>query len=155
MASGKLLLGFWARVEYLHIISYILMCIMIATLMTQLAVHLSNWWYFAVILRSAAHALHSSVCRFRKTRKPGIIVPFLPLTFIVSYLGDMAYGTKMKRIRGEMRWWSCALADPGIWNGGRGLSLPCPSFPFPPSLPLPLPFAPSLPPLRSRLLKFS
>ena len=31
-----------------------------------------------------------------------MIVPFLPLTFIVSYLGDMAYGTKMKRIRGTL-----------------------------------------------------
>jgi len=29
------------------------------------------------------------------------MVPFLPLTFIVAYLGDMAYGTKMKRIRGK------------------------------------------------------
>jgi len=43
-----------------------------------------------------------SVFRYRKTRKPGIVVPFLPLTFIVAYLGDMAYGTKMKRIRGAI-----------------------------------------------------
>jgi len=42
-----------------------------------------------------------AVFRFKKTRKPGIIAPFLPLTFIVAYLGDMAYGTKMQRIRGK------------------------------------------------------
>jgi len=29
------------------------------------------------------------------------MVPFFPLTFIVAYLGDMAHGTKMKRIRGD------------------------------------------------------
>ena len=49
--------------------------------------------------------------RYRKTRKPGIIVPLLPLTFIVCYLGDMAYGTKMQRIRGEMLHITCSFSS--------------------------------------------
>lgn len=57
---------------------------------------LFHWWAaFYVVAATGA------VAGFRKTRKPGIIVPFLPLTFIVAYLGDMAYGTKMKRMRAE------------------------------------------------------
>lgn len=54
------------------------------------------WWAaFYVVAATGA------VVGFKKSRKPGILVPFLPLTFIVGYLGDMAYGTKMDRIRAE------------------------------------------------------
>ncbi|CAB3372455.1 Hypothetical predicted protein [Cloeon dipterum] len=38
---------------------------------------------------------------FRRTRKPGVLVPLLPLTFVVAYHGDMAYGNKLHRIRTE------------------------------------------------------
>lgn len=35
-------------------------------------------------------------------RKSGVaLVPLVPLTFIIGYLYDMAYGSKMARIRGE------------------------------------------------------
>lgn len=34
-------------------------------------------------------------------KKPVALVPLLPLTFIVGYLGDMAYGSKLERIKGN------------------------------------------------------
>ena len=39
--------------------------------------------------------------RFMKTRKPTVIAPLLPLTFIVGYQADLAYGTKLSRINAE------------------------------------------------------
>ena len=39
--------------------------------------------------------------RFRSTRKPVTIAPLLPLTFIVGYQADMAYGNKINRIKSE------------------------------------------------------
>lgn len=36
---------------------------------------------------------------FRHTRKPGVLVPLLPLTFIFGYQVDMAYGNKLLRIK--------------------------------------------------------
>jgi hypothetical protein len=41
------------------------------------------------------------VSGFRRTRKPGVLIPLLPLTFIVAYQADMAYGNKLHRIRLE------------------------------------------------------
>lgn len=41
------------------------------------------------------------ICRFRKSRRPAVIAPLLPLTFVVGYQADMAYGNKLKRIRSE------------------------------------------------------
>lgn len=38
---------------------------------------------------------------FRSTRKPVTIAPLLPLTFIVGYQADMAYGNKINRIKSE------------------------------------------------------
>lgn len=38
---------------------------------------------------------------FLKTKKPAVMVPFLPLTFIVAYQADFIYGNKMDRIRDE------------------------------------------------------
>lgn len=35
------------------------------------------------------------------TKKPSMMAPLLPLTFIVGYQGDLAYGTKMNRIKSE------------------------------------------------------
>lgn len=43
-------------------------------------------------------ALPMSAAGFRRTRNPAALVPIIPLTFVVGYFGDMAYGTKMKRI---------------------------------------------------------
>ena len=43
-----------------------------------------------------------SLClyRFARTKKPNVLVPFLPLTFIVGYQAHLAYGNKIQRIRG-------------------------------------------------------
>ena len=38
---------------------------------------------------------------FARTRKPVAIAPLLPLTFIVGYQADLAYGSKVNRIRAE------------------------------------------------------
>jgi len=41
------------------------------------------------------------VAGFSRTRKPAAIAPLLPLTFIVAYHADLAYGTKLNRIKAE------------------------------------------------------
>lgn len=38
---------------------------------------------------------------FARTKNPRILAPLLPLTFVVGYQADMAYGTKMNRIKAE------------------------------------------------------
>ena len=35
------------------------------------------------------------------SKKPSVLAPLLPLTFILAYNGDMAYGSKMNRIKAE------------------------------------------------------
>ena len=37
---------------------------------------------------------------YKKSQKPGILVPLLPLSFILAYQIDLAYGSKLHRIRG-------------------------------------------------------
>jgi Uncharacterised conserved protein (DUF2368) len=49
---------------------------------------------------------------FRKTRNRTLLAPVVPLTFIVAYIGDMAYGTKMTRMRGKKwQYFSALLID--------------------------------------------
>lgn len=36
---------------------------------------------------------------YRRSGKPGVLVPLLPLSFIFGYQADMAYGTKLQRIK--------------------------------------------------------
>lgn len=38
---------------------------------------------------------------YRITKNPAALAPLLPLTFIVGYQGDAAYGSKMNRIKSE------------------------------------------------------
>ncbi|EDO44001.1 predicted protein [Nematostella vectensis] len=38
---------------------------------------------------------------FLRTKKPSVVVPFLPLSFIVAYQYDYCYGHKIDRIRAE------------------------------------------------------
>eukprot|EP00794_Sanderia_malayensis_P008169 gene8169-9045_t len=38
---------------------------------------------------------------FAKTKKPAVLVPFVPLSFIVAYQAHLAYGGKIQKIRGE------------------------------------------------------
>ncbi len=41
------------------------------------------------------------ISAFRRTKKPTALAPLLPLTFIVGYQADLAYGSKMNRIKAE------------------------------------------------------
>merc|ERR1719283_135777 len=38
---------------------------------------------------------------FARTKKPTAIAPLLPLTFLVGYQADLAYGSKVNRIKAE------------------------------------------------------
>ncbi|KAL3869614.1 hypothetical protein ACJMK2_042281 [Sinanodonta woodiana] len=38
---------------------------------------------------------------FAKKKNPGVIAPLIPLTFILGYQFDLAYGTKIKRLQAE------------------------------------------------------
>ncbi|XP_026332814.1 plasminogen receptor (KT)-like [Hyposmocoma kahamanoa] len=38
---------------------------------------------------------------YRKTKKPALLVPLFPLTFVTLYYWDFAYGNKIHRIRKE------------------------------------------------------
>ena len=46
-----------------------------------------------------------------RTKKPAALVPLLPLSFIMGYQLDMAFGNKMERITGEFQFsdfmWKC------------------------------------------------
>ena len=39
--------------------------------------------------------------RFRTTKRPGTLAPIVPLSFVVAYYADLAYGTKIHRIQGK------------------------------------------------------
>lgn len=47
-----------------------------------------------------AVAATAMIAGFRRSHKPGILVPLLPLTFVFGYQADLAYGNKIHRIRG-------------------------------------------------------
>ncbi|XP_076049230.1 plasminogen receptor (KT)-like [Oratosquilla oratoria] len=51
----------------------------------------------------AFYALSSigMIAGYRRTRKAGTLVPLLPLTFILGYQADLAYGSKLNRIKLE------------------------------------------------------
>ncbi|CAG0905699.1 unnamed protein product [Darwinula stevensoni] len=40
-------------------------------------------------------------CRYRTTRQKRVLLPLVPLTFILSYQADLCYGSKLKRIQVE------------------------------------------------------
>ena len=42
-----------------------------------------------------------SVCRAVKIRNVGVLLPMIPLSFVVAYRYDMVHGNKMDRILGE------------------------------------------------------
>ncbi|XP_046637405.1 plasminogen receptor (KT)-like [Daphnia pulicaria] len=54
-------------------------------------------WFGAFYTVAAAGMLTG----FHHSRKPGVLVPLLPLTFILGYQIDMAYGNKLMRIKHE------------------------------------------------------
>merc|ERR1712071_487083 len=54
-------------------------------------------WFGSFYLLTAAGMLTG----YKKSRRPGILVPLVPLSFIFAYQIDLAYGNKLHRIRGE------------------------------------------------------
>ncbi|CAG9855306.1 unnamed protein product [Phyllotreta striolata] len=52
------------------------------------------FWFSAFYLTSFTWA----VTCYRYKRKPVFLVPLVPLTFIIAYQADLAYGTKLHRI---------------------------------------------------------
>ncbi|XP_064625826.1 plasminogen receptor (KT)-like [Lineus longissimus] len=53
---------------------------------------------------------------FRRTRNPGVVAPLVPLGFVLAYNYDLAYGSKIHRIREE--------ADRMLAEEGSLLELP-------------------------------
>lgn len=41
------------------------------------------------------------IARYRKTKSGVVLAPLLPLSFIVTYQADLAYGSKLTRIKAE------------------------------------------------------
>lgn len=39
--------------------------------------------------------------RFNSTKRPAVLAPIVPLSFLVAYYADLAYGTKIHRITAE------------------------------------------------------
>nr|XP_023021382.1 plasminogen receptor (KT)-like [Leptinotarsa decemlineata] len=52
------------------------------------------YWYGAFYLTSIAWA----VTCYRFKRKPVFLTPLVPLTFVITYQADLAYGNKLQRI---------------------------------------------------------
>lgn len=53
-----------------------------------------------------AVSLIGMVSRFQSTRRPAILAPVLPMSFVVAYFADAAYGSKAHRIRGSKKLFS-------------------------------------------------
>ena len=51
-------------------------------------------------MKGMQHAVMITVGRFKRSKKPAAIAALLPLTFIVGYQWDFAYGNKMERVKG-------------------------------------------------------
>lgn len=41
------------------------------------------------------------IISYRRTKRTGTLIPIFPLTYIVAYQADLAYGSKLIRIQGE------------------------------------------------------
>ncbi|XP_065290139.1 plasminogen receptor (KT) [Dermacentor albipictus] len=55
------------------------------------------YWLTAFYVASSA----ALFVGYRRTKKPLMLAPILPMTFILAYQGDLAYGSKLERIKGE------------------------------------------------------
>ena len=73
---------------------------------------LLNWFtaFYAISVTSLSMS-------YRRTRKPGFLMPIIPLTFVLAYQADLAYGTKLQRIRAE--------AEHIMQHESETLFLPC------------------------------
>ncbi|KAJ8710606.1 hypothetical protein PYW08_009121 [Mythimna loreyi] len=66
---------------------------------------------------------------FRRTKRPYLLMPLIPLTFVTLYYWDLAYGNKVHRIRMEAEHimtheadsleWPCGLPTPSSIDMGR------------------------------------
>ncbi|XP_041975129.1 plasminogen receptor (KT) [Aricia agestis] len=82
--------------------------------------------FFGTFSAVAATAL---IAGFRKSRKPAFLGPLLPLTFANLYYYDMAYGSKLHRVRLEAEYIMnyhpdlltvpCGLPSPSSIDQGR------------------------------------
>lgn len=52
---------------------------------------------------SAFYVVTSSglISKFRRMKRPAILAPLVPMTFVIGYYADLAYGTKVRRINAE------------------------------------------------------
>lgn len=41
------------------------------------------------------------ISKFRRMKRPAILAPLVPMTFVIGYYADLAYGTKVHRINAE------------------------------------------------------
>ncbi|XP_063704063.1 plasminogen receptor (KT) [Culicoides brevitarsis] len=41
------------------------------------------------------------ISRFRRLKRPAILAPLIPMSFVLGYYADLAYGTKVHRINAE------------------------------------------------------
>lgn len=48
-----------------------------------------------------AVSLIGIVSRFQATKRAGILAPVVPMSFVIAYYADLAYGSKTHRIRGN------------------------------------------------------
>ena len=55
--------------------------------------HMNDWSHWYGVFLSV---------RFLRTKNAGFIAPLVPITFVVGYLADMAWGNKMERIVGKL-----------------------------------------------------
>ncbi|CAL4171510.1 unnamed protein product, partial [Meganyctiphanes norvegica] len=62
------------------------------------------------------------IAGYRRTKKPGVLFPLLPLTFITAYQADLAYGSKLNRINMEAE--NILLFEKDLVNMPLGLPSP-------------------------------
>lgn len=39
--------------------------------------------------------------RFARVKRPAVLTPLIPMTFVLAYVGDLGYGSKIHRIHGN------------------------------------------------------
>lgn len=52
-------------------------------------------------MTSVCHAALVCVARFLRMKQPWVLAPLVPLSFVVAYQADLAYGNKMERVLGQ------------------------------------------------------
>lgn len=49
-------------------------------------------------------AVFGSISLYQRSRRPITFLPMVPLTFVMGYYADLAYGSKIHRIKGKRQW---------------------------------------------------